>query len=50
MSEWTLDNGYDSALGEVRWERLGDPVVLLHGTPFSSFIWREVARALNTGG
>lgn len=50
MSEWALANGYDSTLGEVRWERLGDPgadpVVLLHGTPFSSFIWRDVARAL----
>lgn len=32
----------------MRWERLGDdgpPVVLLHGTPFSSFVWRDVARA-----
>ncbi|WUH99179.1 alpha/beta hydrolase [Spirillospora sp. NBC_00431] len=47
---WTLDNTYDSALGEVRWDRLGDPgdqpLVLLHGTPFSSFIWRDIARAL----
>jgi pimeloyl-ACP methyl ester carboxylesterase len=32
----------------VRWERFGagEPVVLLHGTPFSSFVWRDVARAL----
>lgn len=45
-----LGNGYDSTSGEVRWERLGDPgadpVVVVHGTPFSSFIWRDVARAL----
>ncbi|WP_344262367.1 alpha/beta fold hydrolase [Actinomadura napierensis] len=50
MSEWTLSRGYDSNLGEVRWERLGDPgaepLVLLHGTPFSSFIWRDIARAM----
>ncbi|MEW2355070.1 alpha/beta hydrolase [Spirillospora sp. NPDC029432] len=47
---WTLRNGYDSTLGEVRWDRLGDPgadpLVLLHGTPFSSFIWRDIAPAL----
>jgi pimeloyl-ACP methyl ester carboxylesterase len=52
VSEWTLGNGYDSTLGEVRWDRLGDPgsepVVLLHGTPFSSFIWRDIAPALAT--
>jgi pimeloyl-ACP methyl ester carboxylesterase len=50
MREWSLTKTYRSAGGEVRWDRLGDPaqkpVVLLHGTPFSSFIWRDVARAL----
>lgn len=39
-----------SASGTVRWGSLGepgrDPVVLLHGTPFSSYVWRAVARAL----
>ncbi|TMQ89771.1 alpha/beta hydrolase [Actinomadura soli] len=52
MDEWTLRNSYESSLGEVRWDRLGDPggqpLVLLHGTPFSSLIWRHVARALTT--
>src|SRR4030095_795139 len=24
----------------------GDPVVLVHGTPFSSFVWRAIAREL----
>ncbi|TDC74526.1 alpha/beta hydrolase [Actinomadura sp. 7K507] len=50
MNGWALTNRYDSALGEVRWDRLGDPhaegIVLLHGTPFSSFIWRDIAGAL----
>jgi pimeloyl-ACP methyl ester carboxylesterase len=34
--------------GVVRWARLGAgrPVVLLHGTPFSSYVWRAVASAL----
>ncbi|MCP9954225.1 alpha/beta fold hydrolase [Actinomadura madurae] len=48
--EWTLGKGFGGTLGEIRWDRLGDPdaepVVLVHGTPFSSFIWRDVARAL----
>lgn len=45
-----LDRAFGTSLGEVRWAQLGDPggepVVLLHGTPFSSFIWRAIARAL----
>lgn len=34
--------------GVVRWARFGAgrPVVLLHGTPFSSFVWRAVAEDL----
>jgi pimeloyl-ACP methyl ester carboxylesterase len=35
----------------VRWDRLGPagltPIVLLHGTPFSSYVWRAVAAALS---
>lgn len=50
MADWPLSNTYDSTSGAVRWDRFGEPggepVVLLHGTPFSSYIWRGVARAL----
>ncbi|MFE7314644.1 alpha/beta fold hydrolase [Streptomyces sp. NPDC057555] len=58
MTEWLLDRTFRSASGEVRWTSLGErdgagggaaPVVLLHGTPFSSFVWRGVARALAAG-
>lgn len=49
MRYWQLSQTYSSRLGDVRWERLGRPdaapLVLLHGTPFSSFIWRHIARA-----
>ncbi|MFE3771373.1 alpha/beta fold hydrolase [Streptomyces sp. NPDC059122] len=52
MRDWQLSRTFDSSSGEVRWDRFGDPaavpVVLLHGTPFSSYVWRGVARALTT--
>ncbi|MEU8521318.1 alpha/beta hydrolase [Streptomyces sp. NBC_01216] len=50
MAGWQLDESFSSTSGTVRWGRLGppdaEPVVLLHGTPFSSFVWQEIARAL----
>lgn len=49
MSTWQLSRTFGSSSGEVRWERWGEgrqPLVLLHGTPFSSFVWRGVARSL----
>ncbi|BDH05901.1 alpha/beta fold hydrolase [Streptomyces seoulensis] len=50
MSDWHLSETFRSTSGGVRWDSLGqpgqDPVVLLHGTPFSSYVWRAVARAL----
>ncbi|MEU9173480.1 alpha/beta hydrolase [Streptomyces sp. NPDC048420] len=50
MNEWSLTRTFRSGSGDVRWDSLGDPgrdpVVLLHGTPFSSYVWRAAARAL----
>ncbi|WP_327129539.1 alpha/beta fold hydrolase [Streptomyces sp. NBC_01727] len=50
MTEWQLTETFASTSGDVRWNRLGQPgqqpVVLLHGTPFSSYVWRAVARSL----
>ncbi|QMV04505.1 alpha/beta fold hydrolase [Streptomyces lincolnensis] len=50
VTEWQLTETFHSAAGEVRWGSLGrpdgDPVVLLHGTPFSSYVWRDIAHAL----
>lgn len=49
-SDWHLTRTFSSKSGDVRWDRLGPPggppVVLLHGTPFSSYVWRAVARSL----
>lgn len=51
MTDWHLPETFRSTSGIVRWAALGDvgrdPVVLLHGTPFSSYVWRAVARALS---
>ncbi|MFD4027223.1 alpha/beta fold hydrolase [Streptomyces sp. NPDC058576] len=45
---WTLDEEFETPQGVVRWAVLGsgDPIVLVHGTPYSSFLWRDIAPAL----
>lgn len=51
MDNWSLPYVYESSLGQVRWNRFGDrgdPLVLLHGTPFSSLIWNDIAHGLAT--
>lgn len=41
---------FTSTHGTVRWDAVGsgEPVVLMHGTPFSSFVWRDIATALSS--
>src|ERR687893_1875176 len=48
MDRWTLSREYGSSQGTVRYEAFGTgpPVVLVHGTPFSSYVWRKVVPAL----
>lgn len=48
MPGWNLTEQHHTSHGLVRWRRLGQgsPVVLSHGTPFSSYVWRDVAAAL----
>jgi pimeloyl-ACP methyl ester carboxylesterase len=45
---WTLDQELQTPGGTVRWRTLGSgaPIVLVHGTPYSSFLWRDIAPAL----
>lgn len=46
--DWTLGQAFQTSDGMVRWTTLGsgDPIVLVHGTPYSSFLWRDIAPAL----
>jgi pimeloyl-ACP methyl ester carboxylesterase len=46
---WTLDERAELPDGTVRWRSFGtagEPIVLVHGTPYSSFLWRDIAPAL----
>jgi pimeloyl-ACP methyl ester carboxylesterase len=47
-AEWRLSQTYDTPGGTVAYEILGDgpPVVLVHGTPSWSYLWRRVANKL----
>ena len=46
--DWGLRERADLSGGRVAWDRLGrgTPVVLVHGTPSWSYVWREVAGRL----
>lgn len=45
MQEWSLSQRFDHQGQAVAWDALGSgaPVVLVHGTPFSSYVWRRIA-------
>ncbi|WP_375491424.1 alpha/beta fold hydrolase [uncultured Jatrophihabitans sp.] len=46
---WVLDQTHTVDDGDVKWRQLGDqgaPIVLVHGTPYSSLLWRDIAPAL----
>ena len=48
MAEWTLERSYSFRGQKVRYEVLGEgpAVVLVHGTPFSSYVWHRIAPRL----
>jgi pimeloyl-ACP methyl ester carboxylesterase len=45
---WELSRSFASPQGEIRWDAFGEgpAIVLLHGTPNWSFLWRDVVRRL----
>jgi pimeloyl-ACP methyl ester carboxylesterase len=48
MEPWRLREAIETEEGRVRFDRFGSgpPLVLAHGTPFSSLIWRRLAPVL----
>ena len=51
VAGWVLSQRFETGAGGIAWDRLGQgpPVVLVHGTPWSSWTWRRVARHLAEG-
>lgn len=47
-ADWSLRQSFDFDGQAVAYDTLGegDPVVLIHGTAFSSYVWRNIAREL----
>ncbi|MBA3368818.1 MAG: alpha/beta fold hydrolase, partial [Geodermatophilaceae bacterium] len=45
---WTLSQRLATSRGQIAWDRLGSgpPLVLVHGTPSRSVLWRNVAPLL----
>jgi len=48
MNDWDLSKSYDYKGREIRYGRLGEvpPMVLVHGTPWSSFNLRHLIQQL----
>ena len=48
MAGWVLRERFATDGGAIAWDRLGagPPVVLVHGTPWSSWTWRRIAPRL----
>jgi pimeloyl-ACP methyl ester carboxylesterase len=49
VAPWALSQRFETEAGEIAWDRLGQgpaPVVLVHGTPWSSWTWQPVAQRL----
>jgi pimeloyl-ACP methyl ester carboxylesterase len=46
--DWRLGKQESTSVGEVAYEVFGEgsPVILVHGTPMRSYLWRNVAPAL----
>jgi pimeloyl-ACP methyl ester carboxylesterase len=48
VKDWILSKEFSYSTGKIRYDIVGDgpPLVLVHGTPWSSFNWRHIIPAL----
>lgn len=48
MADWVLQRTYQADGGKIAWDRLGDgpALIMVHGTPWSSWTWRRIAPRL----
>ncbi|MEW5959669.1 MAG: alpha/beta hydrolase [Chloroflexota bacterium] len=48
MANWKINRCFKSSGGEIAYDQFGQgpPLVLVHGTPFSSYVWRNIVPAL----
>src|SRR2546426_8490104 len=51
MTDWALRERWESPNGTIRYDVFGEgpALVLVHGTPSSSYIWRQVGSELARG-
>lgn len=51
MTDWSLSQRFPFEGDEVAYDVMGagEPLVLVHGTPFSSYVWHSIARELARG-
>jgi pimeloyl-ACP methyl ester carboxylesterase len=49
VNGWRLNRTLKTRQGTVAWDRVGTgpPTVFIHGTPWSSFVWRQIAIAVS---
>jgi pimeloyl-ACP methyl ester carboxylesterase len=50
MDQWLPRQSYESREGTIRYDVFGEgpPLVLVHGTPFSSYVWHKIIPALSS--
>jgi len=48
LTKWNLSQRFNSPYGEIAYDTFGsgEPLLMIHGTPFSSFVWRNFASAI----
>lgn len=48
-TQWTLERSFESSHGTIAYDQIGrgESIILVHGTPSSSYLWRNVVEELS---